>query len=247
MKLHYYIILVFIIVPSQSFAKLENVNTNYELKLNIFGIYVKIGDINSYLTSNNKKYNLNFDLVSDDLVNIISPIIGNGIINGSIDGSFLYPENYRYTYTKKNKKKFTKIQFYNSNVTSSETIPEYDKNKLTPIDPKMLLGTIDPITAIIYIGNYNLNNKCSINYRIYDGKRRYDLNYTAIFDKDGYVVCRLTQKKIGGFKLINEKKDLFKPAQQIDTYYQIIDDKYVLKKIITKSKFSKILINVSYF
>jgi hypothetical protein len=41
----------------------------------------------------------------------------------------------------------------------------------------MLKNVIDPITAIIYMVNHEFNNGCTVNYRIYDGKRRYDLQY----------------------------------------------------------------------
>ena len=87
------------------------------------------------------------------------------------------------------------ILFNNSKVTSSKTNPEFDKNKLSPISDEMLVGTIDPVTAIIYMSNYKLNNKCSINYKIYDGKRRYDLYYTNIINDAEYMICKLTQRK----------------------------------------------------
>ena len=247
MKLYHYIILVFIIIPNQSFAKLENINTKYTLNLNVIGVYIKIGEINSYLLTKDNEYNLNFNLSSENLVDIITSISGNGTVSGIIDKKFLYPKNYQYNFTKKNKTKKTKILFNNLTVTTSETIPNFDKKKLSPINDEMLIKTIDPITAIIYIGNYNLTNKCSIDYRVFDGKRRYNLNYTDIFIKNGYLICRLVQNKIGGFKVDDKNRDLFKPAQQIDTYYKKEDEKYILKKIVTESKFSKISIDVSYF
>ena len=111
----------------------------------------------------------------------------------------------------------------------------------------MLNDVIDPVTAIIYLGNYTLNKECTNSYRIFDGKRRYNLNYTNKFTKGDYTICRLTQKKIGGFKLSSDKNDIFKPAQEIDTYYKKIDNEYILEKIITKNNFSNLLIEVSYF
>ena len=247
MKLYHYIILVFIIIPNHLFAKSEIINTNYELKLKIFGVPVKIGEINSFLTFENSNYSLNFQLYSDKLVNMITSIDGAGKVSGTMNNSILYPKNYQYTSVRKKKIKNTTILFNNSTVTSSKTIPEFDKGKLSPISDEMLVGTIDPVTAIIYMSNYKLNNKCSIDYKIYDGKRRYDLHYTDIINEGEYTVCRLSQKKIAGFKLKDKKNDIFKPAQQIETYYKKINNGYVLKKIITKSKFSEILIDVNYF
>ena len=247
MKLYYYIILVFIIFPSYLFAESKNINTNYELKLKILGVPIKIGEINSYLTYDVNNYSLSFELYSNKLVNIVTSIEGAGIVSGMINSSILYPNDYQYTYVKKKKTKNTKILFNDSTVVFTETNPNFNKNKLSPISDEMLIGTIDPVTAIIYMSDYNLNNKCTINYKIYDGKRRYDLSYTDIADEGEYIICKLVQKKIGGFKLKNKKDNIFNPAQQIKTFYKNVNNEYILEKIITKSKYSEILINVNYF
>jgi len=247
MKLYYYLFLVFILFSNQSHAKLEKTNIKYELKLNILGVHIKIGEINSYLVTSDSDYNLKFDLETEKLINLVTTIKGNGKIKGTIKDSILYPEFYQYKYTKKNKEKNTQILFNNSNVLSTSTIPKFDINKLTPINKNMLIDVIDPITAIIYISNYELNKGCTNNYKIFDGKRRYNLTYTNKFKKDGYIICRLTREKIAGFKVSNDKNDVFKPAQIIDAYYKKINDTYILKKIITKNNFSNLLIDVSYF
>ena len=247
MKLYYYIFLVFIIFSKQSYAKIENININYKLKLSILGIHIKIGEINSYMEIKDNNYNLKFILTSENLINVVTSINGKGNVSGKIEDLTLYPETYNYKYTKKNKDKNTQILFNDSFVTSSSTIPKFDKNKLTPIIDSMLIDVIDPVTAIIYLGDYTLNKECTNNYRIFDGKRRYNLKYINKFKKDDYTICRLTQEKIGGFKLSNDKNDIFKPAQEIVTYFKKINDMYILEKIITKNNFSNLLIEVSYF
>ena len=247
MKLYYYIFLVFIIFSKQTYAKIENTNINYKLKLSILGVQIKIGEINSYLEIKDNDYKLKFSLASENLVNIVTSISGNGNVKGKVKNLSLYPKDYQYEYTKKKKYKNTQILFYNSNVSSSSTIPKFDKNKLTPITDDMLNDVIDPVTAIIYLGNYTLNKECTNSYRIFDGKRRYNLNYTNKFIKGDYTICRLTQKKIGGFKLSSDNNDIFKPAQEIDTYFKKKDNEYILEKIITKNNFSNLLIEVNYF
>ena len=62
-----------------------------------------------------------------------------------------------------------------------------------------------------------------------------------------YIICKLIQKKIGGFKLKDKESGIFKPAQKIETYYKNVNNEYILEKIITKNKYSEILINVNYF
>ena len=247
MKLYYYLFLVFILFSNQSYAKLEKTNIKYELKLNILGIYIKIGEINSYLVTSDNDYSLKFDLETDKSINLITKIKGDGTINGKIIDSILYPELYQYKYTKKTKDKNTQILFNNSNVLSTATVPKFDINTLTPITENMLIDVIDPITSIIYLSDYTLNKGCLKNYKIFDGKRRYNLTYTSKFEKNGYVICTLTRKKIGGFKILNDKNDVFKPAQEITTYFKKINNTYFLEKIITENNFSNLLIEVNYF
>ena len=154
------IFLVFISIISANNSVAEEVNTNYTL--NILGVDVKIGAIKSKLKIRSDKYQLSFTIVSEKLISLISPINGDGDVFGKIDNSILTPINYEYTYTKKNKIKNTKILFNNSNVIKSLTTPSFDKDKLSPIHTDALNNVIDPITGIIYIGDYILNNGCTI-------------------------------------------------------------------------------------
>ena len=61
------------------------------------------------------------------------------------------------------------------------------------------------------------------------------------------MVCSLVRYKVGGFKLKDDEVNPFKPAQRIDTYFELINDEYILKKIITKNRFSEISIDVSRY
>ena len=246
MKVYYLIYLVLIILFNANIAKSEVVNTNYKLNLKLLGTYIKIGEINSVLTIDKDNYILEYNLQSEKLVNIISSVTGEGKVTGKIIDKRLLPEKYYYTYTRKNKTKTTTIEFEDSNVIAANVVPSYEKSKLTPINDTMLLNVIDPTTSLVIIGSYFLNDECSIGYNIFDGKRRYNLNYSDIYEKDIYKVCTLKQEKLGGFK-IKEDKDLFAPAQQIDSYFKKIDEEYIIEKMITKTKFFEILINISIY
>ena len=48
------------------------------------------------------------------------------------------------------------------------------------------------------MGDYHLNENCSTDYRIFDGKRRYDLIYTGIEEKDTHKVCTLQRQNMDG-------------------------------------------------
>ena len=241
------IFLYFLLISFSKYSYSDVLNTKYDLNITILGVNIKIGEINSQLVIKDSIYNLSYDLSSENLVSIFTPIDGNGEVSGNIIKSKLVPNHYIYTYKKKDKIKTTNIKFNNSNVSFVNVNPPFQKSKLTAVNDEMLKNVVDPTTAIIIIGDYKLNNECTVDYRIYDGKRRYDLQYQEKYIEDNNIVCSLVRYKIGGFKLKDDEVNPFKPAQRIDTYFELINDEYILKKIITKSRFSEISIDVSRY
>ncbi len=246
MKVNYFIYVVFIILLNSNIAKSEIIQTIYELKLEVLGLNVKIGQINSTIEIDNDAYTLKYDLKSENLVELISPTNGVGKINGSFINSIFIPLNYNYTYERKGITKSTKIEFLNSNVINYEVNPPFEKSKLTPINDSMLLNVIDPSTAIILMGDYDLNKNCTIEYRIFDGKRRYDLIYTDIKEKGDYTICTLQRRKLGGFKINGDDSggSPFVSAEQIDAYFIKKNNIFAIDKFITKNKSANLIIDV---
>jgi len=246
MRTIFYILLLFIFIPS-SILKAEVQNINYYLYLNILGVPVKIGEIVSYFEIIEEKYKLKYDLKSENLIQLISPTKGVGKIYGKYINSKLIPENYNYTYERKGKIKSTNIEFLDSDVINSEVIPPFEKSKLTPVTNQMLRNVIDPSTGIILMGDYQLNENCSIDYRIFDGKRRYDLIYSSIVEKESYKICTLQRYKHGGFKKDGNgnSSNPFASADQIDAYFLKKGEKYIIDKFITKSDSAELIINVT--
>ena len=113
MKLYYYIILVFIIFINLSHAKTDNSNITYKLSLESFGLSISLGEINSHFNYKDEKYSLHFTLTSNNLVNIIAPISGNGNVNGLIENSSFYPMSYQYKYTRKERQRIQKFYLIN--------------------------------------------------------------------------------------------------------------------------------------
>ena len=241
------VFIFFTLLISINSLKADIQNIKYDLHLRVLGAQIKIGEITSYFEITDEKYILEYDLKSESLVQLISPTKGIGKINGKYINSKLIPENYNYTYERKGKIKSTNIEFLDSNVINSEVIPPFEKSKLTPVNEPMLKNVIDPSTGIILMGDYHLNENCSIDYRIFDGKRRYDLIYTSIEKKDTYKVCTLQRQKLGGFKKDGNdgSSNPFASADQIDAYFLKKDEKYIIDKFITKSDTAELIINVT--
>ena len=241
------IFIFFTLFISINSVKADIQNIKYDLYLRVLGAEVKIGEITSYFEITDEEYKLEYDLKSESLVQLISPTKGIGKINGKHINSKLIPENYNYTYERKGKIKSTNIEFLESDVINSEVIPPFEKSKLTPVYESMLKNVIDPSTGIILMGDYHLNENCSIDYRIYDGKRRYDLIYTSIEEKDSYKICTLQRYKLGGFKKDgnDSSSNPFASADQIDAFFTKKNKNYIIDKFITKSDSAELIINVT--
>ena len=125
------IFLYFLLISFSKYSYSDVINTKYDLNITILGVNIKIGEINSQLVIKDSIYNLSYDLSSENLVSIITPIDGNGEVSGNITKSKLVPNYYIYTYKKKDKIKTTNIKFNNSNVSFVNVNPPFDKSKLT--------------------------------------------------------------------------------------------------------------------
>ena len=231
------------VLLKSSFADTYDLKKDYRLSIDLLGINLEIGTIDTYLEFNETDYKLNFNIKSNTLIGVVNKISGYGEILGKIDGGSFIPVSYIYSYKRKNKNKKTEISFKNSNVTKSITTPAFDKFKLTPIKSEMLNDVIDPVTSLIYIEDYELSNQCNRKYKIFDGKRRYNLSYVDKKINDNEIICSLELSEIGGFKKII-KKDIFEPARRIDVYYKIIKNIISIDKIIAKGQYSELIIEV---
>ncbi len=92
-----------------------------------------------------------------------------------------------------------------------------DPEKLTPIPPASIPGTVDPISAILFLaGVIEKGGACTGSIPIYDGRRRYDLSVsegeTRTFEHNEYTIfageataCEVEFQKIGGFRVEQSK------------------------------------------
>ena len=84
----------------------------------------------------------------------------------------------------------------------------------------MLINTIDPSTFFLNILNYKNINHCEKTFKVFDGKRRYDVTFNKD-DKlisDNLIYCKANQIKLGGYK-ISEDEDVFASSDYIKVIY----------------------------
>ena len=223
-KYIFIILSLFTSAPTLADTLIEERNFVVEAKLSILP-KIAVMNIDTILVINENNYEYNFTIRTNNIVDFINKVNGDGSIIGVIDG-FYKPIHYKYRYKRKEKEKFVEIKYNDSLISELILIPEPDKNKLTRIEKDMLIDTIDPSSFFLNILNYHNINDCEKTFRVFDGKRRYDVLFSKtnkIISND-FIYCEANQIKLGGYK-VDEDEDVFASSDYIKVIYKNNDDK----------------------
>ncbi len=186
--------------------------------------FVPIMEINTQLDILENNFEYEFKINTKKLINFINPVNGNGKVSGVID-NFYKPKKYTYKYTRKDKEKYVEIVYDNNLIKDLIVLPKYDKSKLTPITDEMLNNTIDPSTFFLNLLYFDNLNNCENIYRIFDGKRRYDVLFNGTNIIGDNIECEARQVKIGGYK--NKEEDIFASSDFIKVVYSSQNNKFI--------------------
>ena len=185
---------------------------------------IPIMEIDTQLDIENKNFEYKFNIKTKKLISFINPVNGNGKVSGRVD-NFYIPKKYSYNYIRKNKEKYVEIVYENNLIKELIVLPEYNKAELTPITDEMLSNTIDPSTFFLNLLYFENLNNCKDIYRIFDGKRRYDILFNGTKVNNNTIECEAQQIKIGGYK--NKEDDIFASSDFIKVIYSIEDNKFI--------------------
>ncbi len=241
---------------------LKKLNLNYLYIVFIFAISFKIcGNVIGNENKKNLRYDIQFSniqvgqiIVSFENKNKKLSLIANSSSKGFVDMLYSYQSNlnaiiyknentwipYKYTtnsiYNEKNF--FTEVIWdKNSKDPRFQLNPPLNLKKVHRILDKNLKKTIDPITALMrVIQNLNLNKSCNNNFKIFDGRRRYDViikKFGNIFlDKDrprafegNVIVCGIKFYPLGGHRLKSKWKPENDKFTDIKIFFSDIEKK----------------------
>ena len=185
-----------------------------------FGILpsIKIMEIYTKLKVKEDKFNYIFNIESKNIVKFINETNGRGTVSGKYQANNYIPYKYTYSYKRNDKNKYVEIVYKDNNVEKIIITPKYDKSKLTPLTEKMLDGTIDPPTFFLSILDYKNINNCQKTFKVFDGKRRYDVKFNKSNTlSDTVIECEARQIKLGGYK--KKENDVFAASDFIKIVY----------------------------
>jgi len=143
------------------------------------------------------------------ITKIIYPWEQNILISGNILNNKIVPITYKIQDLRENNKKgHMHIEYINNTpkIISAKPDPKDDtRRKTVPIT--LIKDSFDPVTSIIILGLLSHTNKnCDTTIPIFDGRRRFDLNYKSIEKIEHNYKCELKINRIAGYS----KKELKK-------------------------------------
>ena len=198
---------------------------NQERKFNIYAKLplvpkVSVMEIATSLNIKNQKYFYDFSIKSKNIVEFINQVNGNGQVDGVIDNIYR-PTNYIYKYTRKKKEKYVEMSYSKNAVEKIINLPEVDKSQLSIVSDDMLVGTIDPSSFFLNLLDYDKTENCQNKFKIFDGKRRYDVVFTNINKnkKNNSIECEASQIRLGGYKKDEKISDVFAASDYIKVIY----------------------------
>ena len=199
---------------------------NEERKFNIFAKLpllpkIAVMEIATIFNIQDGKYTYEFNIKSKNIVEFIDQVNGKGEVDGFVNKIY-QPINYRYKYTRKKKEKYVEINYANNKVNNIFVTPEYNKSELSPVSKDMLLDTIDPSSFFLNLLDYTKTGECKNKFKVFDGKRRYDVIFTEIIrnKKNGTIECMANQIKLGGYKEDEKVSDIFADSDYIKIIYE---------------------------
>ena len=93
----------------------------------------------------------------------------------------------------------------------------------------MLIGTIDPSSFFLNLLEYDKTGQCKNKFKIFDGKRRYDVVFKNINKnkKNNSIECEANQIRLGGYKKDEKVSDVFAASDYIKVIYSYNNNDFI--------------------
>ena len=111
------------------------------------------------------------------------------------------------------------MSYSNNAVEKIIKLPEVEKSQLSIVSDDMLVGTIDPSSFFLNLLDYDKTEECKNKFKIFDGKRRYDVVFTNITKNNNSIECEANQIRLGGYKKDEKVSDVFAASDYIKVIY----------------------------
>ena len=202
-------ILIYFCFLHNNAALSEKWNINIEGYLSGF----KVGQSKVLFEINNKEYLLTALSNTTGITKLFYPWEQLIEVTGLIENYIVKPLIYNIKDIRENKETgFINIEYQNGYpiIVAAHPNPENDTRRKA-VSKDLLRDTIDPVNSILYLGFLNgINDSCNQVISVFDGRRRFNLEYIQIKKNNDEFHCKLKINRIAGYS----KKELKKHPKE---------------------------------
>jgi len=155
------------------------------------------------------------------LTSIVYPWIQKISVSGNINNKNIMPISYKINdYRGADKKGHIYINYENKIpiIISSEPDALNDSRRQN-VSNTLKINSFDPVTSIIVLSILSSKNNCNTIIPVFDGRRRFDLEYRNIEKNDDMLLCNLNIKRIAGYS----DKELKKHPKEGEIKLSLLD------------------------
>ena len=217
-----------------AFASQENYF--YEVQ---FGNLI-VGQAEISINSSNKKIELNSKSKTAGFLNVFYEYVGELNSSSIKKANTWIPNKFLANGIFNNKARSSDLEWGVNNSVNYKNIPIINLKKFHPIDKESLINVIDPVTAFLnVIERIRFENKCDTSFKIFDGRRRYDLKTKTLGNsfiendrpksyRGDVLICGLKITPLGGHRL----KTKWKPIDDKFTDFKLFFGRTVSGRIL---------------
>ncbi len=217
------LILSTLFLNSSAYGSMENYF--YEVQ---FGNLI-VGQTEISIKTNSKKIELISKSKTAGFLNVFYEYVGELKSSSIKETDIWVPNKFLAKGIFNNKPRSSHLDWGVNNSVNYKNIPVIDLKKVHPIDKETLINVLDPITAFInVIEAISSMNKCDTSFKIFDGRRRYNLKTKTLGNsfiendrpksfKGEVLICGLKILPLGGHRL----KTKWKPTEDKFTDFKL--------------------------
>ena len=229
-----FFILSTLFINGPAYGSLENYF--YEVQ---FGNLI-VGQAEISIKKSNKKIELISSSKTAGVLNVFYEYEGELFSSSKKETDIWLPDKFLTKGIFNKKLRSSHLNWGANNLVNFENNPIIDLKKVHPIDKENLTNVLDPITAFInIIERINIKKNCDTSFKIFDGRRRYNLKIKTLGSsfiendrpksfKGDVLICGLKVLPLGGHRL----KTKWKPAKDKFTDFKIFFGKTISGQVL---------------
>jgi len=173
----------------------------------------KVGESNVIYEINNGKYELIAQSNTSGITKLFYPWKQIIEASGSINNLIINPLIYKIKDIRESKETgFINIRYKNNLPIIESAFPHPNNDtRREQVSKELLKNTFDPVNSILALGLLSANNNsCNHTINVFDGRRRFNLEYKIIEQNKEELICKLKIIRIAGYS----KKELSKHPKE---------------------------------